>query len=153
AHPVGPLRPIPQTLNQCPALAAIGGAKQPAADGAGPERAVRPRGERPDLAHARGPVLALRRSIGLRKGRAGDLAPGRAVILRNMQLGPEMTELERRVEASRLGIPVGEGDAVAEEPRAADLPVASRLALEDEQSLAGRDGQELAHLSLPRALA
>src|SRR5258707_11351823 len=69
-----------------------------------------------------------------------------------MQLGTEMSELERGIEPAAVRIVIGEGDRIAEKGRAADLP-AGALAFEQEKTLAGGDAQKLAHLSLRRALA
>src|SRR3546814_5056555 len=85
AEPVGAGRLVPQRLDQAPGGAAVGGAEQPAGDGAGPQHAglVMAAGlDRPDERGA-GRCLSLRRG-GI--SRRGSLFPGGAAVARPVQL-------------------------------------------------------------------
>jgi len=96
----------PEGPHQPPGSASIRRVKEPARDGAAPER-FRPARvglEDPDLVRAPGPRSAAHRvaivGVGglLRPARRGDLLPGLSAIARAMQLGPEVPVPHRRVE-------------------------------------------------------
>ena len=105
-HPLLSLGPVPEGPHQPPGSASIRRVKEPARDGAAPER-FRPARvglEDPDLVRAPGPRSAAHRvaivGVGglLRPARRGDLLPGLSAIARAMQLGPEVPVPHRRVE-------------------------------------------------------
>src|SRR5439155_7989944 len=137
AEPLRALFAVPQRAQQRPALAPVGGMKEPAGNGAGPEILARAF-ERPDLQQL--PRHLVIGSFGLAGiGGRGDFAPGFAAVVRAVQLHSEVAEVQRGVNG--LGVREDRAHRIAEEVRFADPPIAS---IDDEQAFA-RSDVELIH--------
>jgi hypothetical protein len=138
AEPTLTLRHVPQRRDKLPAFAAIIRAKQSGGNGADPQPA----------AGFHGPDLKQRWRIGGVGGkcRRGELAPRRAIVVRAMQLGAEMTVFERGIDHTIGSQNIGHRDAVeANESR----DPACAFAFEREQAFARRYQQMIAHYLFP----
>ena len=115
--------------------------EQRTGNGAAPQAAVivGARGfQTEQIRHARPVRFALRE-----RGR-GDFLPRDAIVLRALQLHPEMAERLRGIQAVVARIGQQHGDRIAEEAGACNRPFAARAA-QVEQALSRADKQTLAH--------